>query len=211
MNFQGIGQRPKTLLQKNVPSKPLRNLKSETIQSPKLPHSINMPKFLHSNDIKTSKFNNASFLVKTHARRRVFTPTVMDSLSKAVELSKLTNVKFDKDGKLNLSIPLDFEDAPLMSPEKPKIPQRKIRKDQKQNKLKEFLNEFCPEQFMKGKPKENEDRLKARQESISNLIKERDDIVEFYNANRNEHSSTESLEKQKSNFLFKKPKKVEGK
>ena len=148
------------------------------------------------------KMNKISFILPFKKRKnRVFTPSIVDNIKNIIEKTKDIQFRYQTDGKLDLSLPGNVEDAPLITPEQPKIPNRKIIKIQKNIKLREFLKDVCPEQIINGKVRGGEDQLRAKHICINDLLIEKDDIAEFYRAHK-DFSSSDTLDAKKPHPSF---------
>ena len=78
--------------------------------------------------MEASNLNNVIFYNKANIRNREFTSSVISNVSKSIERRKITGMKFDKNGKLNITY-YEPEDAPLFSPDTDRVPKRKKVKD----------------------------------------------------------------------------------
>jgi len=113
------------------------------------------------------------------------------SFRKSAEISQRLVPKFREDGKLDIRMDYEEEDAPLIVPDPPKVLQRKLRKDMKNAKIKKFMNELSTD-------------LHEWDDSITKMMEEREDIADFYKANKLNNDSVEVLDEKntlKNSFL----------
>ena len=119
----------------------------------------------------------------------------MQSIDKVIHRRNLIDMKFLPDGKLDFSHESEIEDAPLIVLDKPRVTRRKIMKDLKNKKIKEFLESFEPDQASKLKSSYNNRKTASEvlkpEESVFQYVKDLDNIIDFYKTSKTKEMSEE--------------------